>query len=70
MDLHELDMEDEWMNGAYDEMGEQAICSECLDYSELKWKSPVWVCPICGQELDRLAYFNYIGAEPNRGLPF
>lgn len=62
--IYELDMCDEWMNSAYDESGDSALCDICS--SEMKW-SPVerkWFCPDCGREMNRPVYFNHIGAEP------
>lgn len=62
--FHRLDMMDEWLNGAYDEDGDAALCDICG--SELKW-NPIeenWYCPDCGQTMDRPAYLNHIGAEP------
>ena len=43
--FHRLDMMDEWLNGAYDEDGDAALCDICG--SELKW-NPIeenWYCP-------------------------
>lgn len=55
---------DEWVNGAWDEKGEQALCDRCGE--EMKW-NPVmafWYCTGCGQAMDRKTYFNHIGAIP------
>lgn len=54
---------DEWVNGAWDEKGERALCDRCGE--EMKW-NPVmvfWYCTGCGQEMDRKTYFNHIGAS-------
>lgn len=59
-----FNMGDEWVNGAYDENGDSGICDVCGQ--ELKW-NPIkqeYECPTCGQEMDRAAYFNHIGANP------
>lgn len=55
---------DEWVNGAWDEKGEQTLCDRCGE--EMKW-NPVmafWYCTGCGQAMDRKTYFNHIGAIP------
>ena len=63
-DIFKFNMADEWMNGAYDEMGGSAVCDVCR--SELRWnpEKQDYECPSCGQNMDRIAYFNHIGAEP------
>ena len=63
-DIYKLDMHDEWINTAYDESGDTVLCDVCS--SELKWdrKRILWCCPKCGREMDRPAFFNYIGANP------
>lgn len=62
--FYRLSAFDEWINGAWDETGERAICDRCGE--ELKW-NPVmvhWYCTGCDQEMDRKTYFNHIGACP------
>ena len=60
--LHRLNMRDEWLNGAYDEEGDGAICDRCG--GDMKWNDGTWVCGECEQEMDRNTYMNHIGAEP------
>lgn len=63
-DIYKIDAFDEWVNGAYTENGDTAICDCCG--GEMKW-NPVmqhWYCKECGQEMDRPIYFNHIGANP------
>lgn len=62
--LHRIDAFDDWVNGAWDEQGDRAVCDLCG--GEMKW-NPVmakWYCPDCEQEMDRKTYFNHIGAIP------
>lgn len=63
-DLYKLDMTDEWVNAAYDENGDVAVCDICG--AEMKWslERHEWYCPDCGQTMNRALYFNHIGAEP------
>ena len=63
-DLYKLDMKDEWMNSAYDEHGDAAVCDLCG--TDMKWDQAQheWYCPGCGQTMTRAYYFNHIGAEP------
>ncbi len=63
-DIRRLNAFDEWVNGAYDERGNSAICDLCG--GEMKW-NPVmchWYCIECEQTMDRKTYFNHIGAMP------
>lgn len=62
--LYRLDMMDEWMNTAYDEDGDVAVCDFCG--ADMKWDQTQreWYCPECGQTMTRALYFNHIGAEP------
>lgn len=63
-EIYRVDMRDEWMNAAYDETGNAAVCGLCG--AELRW-NPVmecWYCPDCGQEMNRVEYFDFIGAQP------
>ncbi len=62
-----MNMMDEWINGAYDEQGDQVYCSWCG--GEMKWNpdKKIWFCRECETEMERSEYFNYIGAEPKDG---
>lgn len=63
-DIYRIDALDEWINGAYDENGNTAICDRCG--GDLKW-NPVmshWYCTECEQTMNRDIYFNHIGASP------
>lgn len=62
--VYRIDAKDEWINGAYDEEGNVAVCDICG--GELAWNSSAchWYCRDCGQEMDRPTYFNHIGANP------
>lgn len=62
--IYRMNMLDEWINGAYDEDGNDAVCDICL--GALRWDPSrrQWHCPDCGQIMDRALYFNHIGAEP------
>lgn len=46
----------------YDEDGYFVYCDLCN--AELKWKDGNYICPECGQILNRSEFMNYIGAEP------
>jgi len=46
----------------YDEEGYFVYCDCCNN--ELKWKDGIYICPNCGQTMNRAEFFNYIGAEP------
>lgn len=63
-EIYELDVRDEWMNAAYDEEGDIAVCDICG--AEMRWDqgNDEWYCPECGQIMNRAIYFNHIGAEP------
>ena len=63
-DIYQVDCKDEWINGAYDENGDSAVCDICGE--EMKWDPTKhnYKCSSCGQEMDRAAYFNHIGADP------
>lgn len=63
-DLYRADARSAWLNGAYDEMGDQAVCDICGE--EMVWDPArrVWLCDTCGREMNRAAWFNHIGAEP------
>lgn len=63
-EIYKIDAEAEWLLGAYDEMGDQVYCDACHD--ELRWdpRSRTWRCKQCGNEKSRVAFFNYIGADP------
>lgn len=64
-DIYRIDAFDEWVNGAYTESGDIAICDRCG--GEMKW-NPVmqnWYCRECEQIMDRPTYFNHIGANPS-----
>lgn len=63
-DVHRINAFDEWVNGAYTESGDIAICDLCG--SDMKW-NPVmaeWYCTGCEQTMDRKTWFNHIGANP------
>lgn len=62
--IHRVDAYDEWMNSAYDEDGNAVLCEHCS--SEMKWEpaQQIWYCSECGSEMNRSAYFQYIGAQP------
>ena len=64
INVYRLNMNDEWMNGAYDDDGNAVVCDLCGE--KMKWnpKRNFWYCASCGQEMDRMTYLNYIGAEP------
>lgn len=53
---------DETYEDIYDEDGYSVHCDVCD--SIMKWKDGLYVCPGCGQSMDRPEFFNYIGAEP------
>lgn len=63
-DIYQLNMGDEWMNSAYDENGDDAVCDICG--TDLKWnpEKRIYYCRGCGQEFSRVGYFNHIGANP------
>lgn len=63
-DIYRLDMMDEWINAAYDENGDAAICDICA--AEMRWNSEerFWYCPECGRTMNRESYFDHIGAQP------
>lgn len=63
-EIYKVDARDDWLNGAYDEEGNVAVCDICE--GELAWnpKDRNWYCKGCGQEMDRAEYLNYIGANP------
>lgn len=63
-EIYKLNMNDEWMNAAYDEDGDSVVCDLCG--AEMRWSDSkhMWVCPDCEREMDRCSYFDYIGANP------
>lgn len=63
-EIYKLDMRDEWINSAYDENGDISVCDICG--GEMKWNMEhhEWYCPDCGQIMNRIQYFNHIGANP------
>lgn len=63
-DIYEIDSQDEWINGAYDENGDSVFCDICG--GEMKWNQSdcLWFCQECGQVINRSQWFNYIGANP------
>ena len=62
LELYQIDTTDAYYNGAFDEDGDEAICSCCG--GELRFRDDYWECLDCGATMDRLEYLNYIGAEP------
>lgn len=67
-DIYKIDAFDEWVNGAYTENGDIAVCDRCG--GDMKW-NPIkqsWYCKECEQEMDRPTYFNHIGANPPGAL--
>ena len=62
--FYRVDARDEWLNGAYDEDGEQVYCDACGD--ELKWDPAdrCWRCEGCGNQKSRAQFFDFIGANP------
>ena len=63
-EIYRVDTRDEWINSAYDEDGNAVCCDRCG--GEMRWdpKGRSWRCPECGREMERIEYFDYIGAEP------
>lgn len=45
-----------------DEDGFPVICEYCG--ANIMWKDGAYICPHCGNEMDREDFFNYIGATP------
>lgn len=45
----------------YDEDGDFV---NCICGGTIKWKDGVYICPDCGEVLNRAEFFNHIGAEP------
>ena len=56
---------EDWMNGGYDENGEEVLCDIC-DEGVMRWNEDagVWVCDECGRTMTRQEYFDWIGANP------
>ena len=63
-ELYQLDPDDEYVNGAYTENGEQVYCDWCKD--EMHWNPETrkWFCRGCLRELSRAEWFRYIDANP------
>ena len=63
-EIYKLDMNREWTESAYDENGDSVFCDICG--GEMKWRQSEnqWRCQDCGQEMRRVVYFDYIGADP------
>ena len=62
-ELYVVDADDAWVNGAYDEYGNQINCEWCKE--ELHWNPETrkWFCKECGREYSRAEWFNYIDAD-------
>lgn len=62
--IYQVNALEEWLNAAYDENGNAVTCERCP--CEMKWNpiTGIWYCPECENELERPAYFLYIGAQP------
>ena len=60
--LYKEDSTDAFVNGAFDDEGDEVLCDCCG--GELRYRNFKWVCEDCGESMDRADYFNYIGAEP------
>lgn len=69
-EFYRVDAGDDWINGAYDESGDQVICDACGDDLKFDPESRTWRCVFCGNEKGRVAYFGYIGATPPGGKCF
>lgn len=61
-ELYQVDPHDAFVNGAYDEYGNQIHCNWCNE--ELHWNPETrkWYCKNCLKEYDRAQWFDYIDA--------
>ena len=61
-ELYKVDADEEWINGAYDEHGEQVQCDWC--HENLSWnpETRIWYCRNCSRKISRAEWFNWIGA--------
>lgn len=64
IDIFKLDMMDEWLNGAYDENGDEAVCDICYAGLYHDPERDVYYCRRCGSEMTRARFLDYIGANP------
>ena len=63
-DLYVVDAADAWINGGYDETGDAAYCDLCGEEMRFDENGRVWVCPGCWNVMNRVQWFNHIGANP------
>ena len=63
-DIYDISAEDDWMNGAYTEDGDEAVCDRCGEALHWNLLERYYECDSCGQVMDRAVYFNHIGASP------
>ena len=63
-DIYRVSASEEWVNGAYDEYGNQIHCDACHD--DLHWDPETrnWYCRSCGSIKTRAQWFDYIEADP------
>ena len=61
--IFRINAEDDWMNGAYTEDGDESLCDVCGE--ELRWnpESRQYECRNCGRVIERILYFAHIGAN-------
>ena len=63
-EFYQIDALDDWINGAYTEDGDEALCSACGEPMRYDEENFMYVCPGCGYFLNRTDYFSHIGANP------
>jgi len=63
-DVYVVDAYSDFVNGAYDEQGEQVICDVCG--SDMRWDPECrsWKCTECWNEKNRVQWFSYLCANP------
>ena len=62
-EFYEVDSTDEWVNGGYDERGEQVWCA-CGGEMHFDDDQKIWICRDCGYWRNRAQWFDFIEASP------
>ena len=63
-DLWVSDATESWLNGGYDENGEQVYCDVCGEEMSFDNLERDWKCDSCGNVKSRAAWFDYLEASP------
>ena len=63
-EIYKVDATKEWLNGAYDEYGNQINCNLCGEPFAWNPKRRKWCCTNCETTKTRVQWFDYIDADP------